>query len=161
MAEHVYRIVSTVIRDVRFGLAGPDDPVPVPGAAVVFDSPRGAGPMGCLRAALRAGAADWVLMAACDMPGIEEHHVRDLIRRITPEVQAVVATDEDGAIHPLLACYSTEALPVIDLLIASGRRSMQALVGRLVHERVVLDARGVWNVNRREDLIPPASRGHA
>lgn len=156
LVERVHAALRAELDDVRLGLARPDDPPPLEGPARVFDDPPGAGPAGSLRGAFLASNAEWVLVAACDMPGITAEAVRRLLGARSGAADAVVAVDPSGDLHPLFACYRRTCLPALERYLSAERRSMRGLVASLDYVAVLFDERTLWNVNRPTDLDGPS-----
>ena len=85
--------------------------VDVPGAIVVQEEPRFAGPAAAIGAGLAVVTSPWVLIAACDYPFVAEAVVHMLDAR--PEngkADGVVAVDDGGRRQHLLSLVSTSAL---------------------------------------------------
>ena len=152
MAERVYQALAEVIRDVRIGLARADERNPVPGAPVVVDDPPGTGPMGSLRAALLASGSRWVFAAACDMPGLTASAVRGILEQRSDGVDAIVAIDPTGRLHPLAAAWSPRVVPMLVGERAGPGRSLTSLLAEIRVTTVPLDPAVLRNVNRPEDL---------
>lgn len=99
--------------------------------ARVDDDPPGAGPLGGLRAALayaRDAGQRHVIAVACDMPHVMTEAL--LLLRDHPSEAVVLAPRRgpDAPWEPMLARYDAERLiPVLDDVIAGGRRSFQQL----------------------------------
>ena len=97
----------------------------------VREEPPGAGPL----AGLCAGAAELrrlghdgpVLLLAVDMPFVTPALLRLVAGR--PGPATVVPRDGDGRPQPLCARYGAGALAVAERLLATGERSLRALLG--------------------------------
>lgn len=152
MALRVYRVLAEVIRDVRIGLSHAEERNPVPEAAVVVDTPRGIGPAGSLRAALRVSGSRWVVAAACDMPGLTPEAVRTLLSKCSEDTDAVVAVDPTGRVHPLASAWSPRVLPALDVIPDGRGRSLTAILQTVRVTHVPLGPEVLVNVNRPEDL---------
>lgn len=105
------------------------------------DDPVGIGPLGGLRALLRAGAARGtdVVALACDMPFLDER----LLLRLLNEHQAAAACapSVDGRWEPLFARYRPcAALEVVDALLAEGRHALHGVLVRLDAASLVLSS---------------------
>lgn len=157
LVERVHAALSAVLQDVRLGLAMPGDVPPLPGVPCVYDDPAGSGASASLRAAFRATDASWILIAACDMPGLTPVAVTQLLEARREDLDVVVALGEDGAMHPLFACYRRTCLGALDQHAAGESRSMRRLVDSLRKAEVRFENRVVWNVNRLEDLADPGT----
>lgn len=81
--------------------------VDAPGAVVVQESPRFAGPAAAIGAGLDEVTAPWVLLAACDQPFLGEALAPLLAAR---DGDGVVAVDASGRRQHLLCVVSTAAL---------------------------------------------------
>lgn len=97
------------------------------------DDPSGVGPIGGLRAlateGVRRGISDLVVLA-CDLPHVTTIMVTSLIA-YHPETMAV-APRLDSVWQPLFARYHAAAvLPVVDRLLAEGRRSLWSVLDAL------------------------------
>lgn len=73
----------------------------------------GCGPLSGIEAALREGGAEWSLVLACDMPGVDAPFLKELLAGIGPDVDVVVAVDpaasETERIQPLCAVDRADA----------------------------------------------------
>ncbi len=159
MAGRVYQALAMVIRDVRIGLSDAQERNPVPGAAVVVDDPPGTGPMGSLRAALLASDPRWVFAAACDLPGLSPSAVRSILEARSDALDAVVAVDPTGRLHPLTAAWHPRVIPLLVSDRAGHGRSLTRLLSSVSMMTVLLDPEVLRNVNRPADLeaLPPLS----
>jgi molybdopterin-guanine dinucleotide biosynthesis protein A len=119
----------------------------------VHDQHENAGPLAGLEAGFRALSADWVLVAACDMPHVTPDGFRALLTARNASADAIVARSEDGRRHPLFACYQrTQALDAIQHNLSEGTLALHALLDRLAVREVAVASRVVHNVNRPRDL---------
>jgi molybdopterin-guanine dinucleotide biosynthesis protein A len=157
LVERVHAALSAVLHDVRLGLARPGDVPPLVGVPCVYDDPDDSGASASLRAAFSATDASWILIAACDMPGLTPDAVTRLLEARRDDLDVVVALGEDGAMHPLFACYRRTCLETLDQNAAGRTRSMRRLVDSLRKAEVRFENRIVWNVNRLEDLADPGT----
>jgi molybdopterin-guanine dinucleotide biosynthesis protein A len=108
------------------------------GIRVLDDDPPGIGPMGGLRALLRAASASAApaLALACDMPRVSEELLRVL--RDAPAAPLVAPRRADRW-EPMLARFEPErVLPVIDARIARGDHSLQRLFDEVGAAQLVL-----------------------
>lgn len=122
------------------------------GLAVLPDSAPGAGPVRAIADALgRAEPADLVV-AACDLPGLDADTVRSLLAAaaIHPTADAVFAR-YDGRAH-LVSFWRSRALPRLTAAIEAGVESYGGVIEQL--GALAVDVRGsaVHNVNRPGDL---------
>ena len=132
MAARVARALRTGgARDVAF--VGSDVPDAFPGA----------GPLGGIVTALRWGAGETVVVAPCDMPWIEETHVRALIAALGDGDDVAIAGDQH-----LFAAWAPRALAALEAAFAGGERSVKRVLPSL---RVVAVALGDGNWSRDVD----------
>jgi len=119
----------------------------------------GHGPLGGLETILTGLAGQYVVVVACDMPGLSAVMLRTLWSH--PSSADVVVPVVAGRRHPLCARWSAAALPAVSAAIDAGRLSVQRLLDTLsvveIDEASLtasgVDAgRAVWNVNRPGDL---------
>ena len=126
------------------------------GRVVSVDLLPGAGPLAGLQAGLRAARTPWVLVVACDMPSLTERAVAKVLAARSEGGEAVVARDEEGGWHPLLACYRRSILPTVEVQLATGRYSMMSLLQQLEQVHWVdLSSPVLRNVNRPSELPEP------
>ena len=131
------------------------------GLEMIGDDPPGLGPLGGLRALLRAAAGAPVLALACDLPFVSRallarlaspgaHETDDPDRIHPPRLPDANAAEQSGRQRwpadapidvlaarrqerwePLCARYHASVLPVLDAALAEGERSFQGLLRRL------------------------------
>ncbi|WP_082974225.1 molybdenum cofactor guanylyltransferase [Mycobacterium sp. E740] len=138
-----------------FVIAAPGQALPTLDAEVLRDEVRGVGPLLAtgrgLRAAAEAGA-ELAFVAAVDMPLL----TADLLDELAgPAVRlgADVVLPWDGRDHYLAGIYRTALAGRAAELVASGERSMRALVERVDTQRIVMPEQpGLTNVNTAADL---------
>ena len=109
------------------------------GSAVLVGNPRlyehlgypaipdlypGAGPLGGILTALRDTSADWILVAACDMPELSADFLRLLVN--AADGDAVVPIGPSGRPEPLCAVYHGRSLPLLERALGRGVRSVRA-----------------------------------
>ncbi len=126
-------------------VAGPHDVVLVGGQGDgvrerVQDAPPGIGPLGGLAALLARAGERPVITVACDMPYVEPA----LLSRLAsehPGAAALAPRDaESGKWEALFARYdAAHARPVVGEVIASGRRSLQAVLDGVGAAELALD----------------------
>jgi molybdopterin-guanine dinucleotide biosynthesis protein A len=96
------------------------------GFPVVSDLHSRIGPLGGIEAALTASPTPWVLIAACDMPGLSADFLRQLIdEAIYLEDQgrlpdALLPIGPNSIPNPLCALYHQRILPVVLAAIERG-----------------------------------------
>lgn len=113
--------------------ANPGQPFPafIEGVRLVHDSASGLGPLGALRDCLAAaGAADYLLVLAVDLPGMPGESLR-VLSRFPSLTRRGAIPKLDGRWEPLAAIYPLAALAFAEEQIARGQLSLQALCDRL------------------------------
>lgn len=129
------------------------------GIPVIPDQRPDEGPLAGIRTALMHTDASLVFCCACDMPFLATALVRRLLELAEQDVSAVVPRVR-GEPEPLCAVYPREALPVIEDVLASGRRSIRDVLDKLPTRYVETDdlrrydpeLRSFVNVNTPDDL---------
>lgn len=122
---------------------------PVSGYRVLSDAIAGAGPLGGIAAALADTCAEWNLVVACDMPGIQRAALAQLLREAKDEVTLPVTSD--GRMHPLCAVWSRSAGPIVSEAVLGGLRRVTDVVKLLRFHTVTMDEAVVANVNTPEE----------
>lgn len=118
---------------------GPEQELPFAlpeGADTVTDPEPGQGPVMGLLAGLRACGSELALVVGCDMPFLEP----PLLTRLTEQCEGwdAVVPVRDGRPQYLHAVYRASAVPIIERLLASGARSLEAVAAAL-RTRFVLE----------------------
>ena len=144
-----------------FVISAPGQPLPALEAEVLRDEVRGVGPLLATGRGLQAAAdagLELAFVCAVDMPLLDA----DLIDRLVgPAVRlgADVVLPWDGRDHYLAGIYRTSLAGRVAELVASGERSMRALVETVDTQRIVMDEqRSLTNVKTADDLdtAPPS-----
>jgi molybdopterin-guanine dinucleotide biosynthesis protein A len=118
------------------------------GIAAIEDLWPGEGPLGGIVTALKHSQAQWTLILACDMPGLNAAFLGDLYAFATGSpAQAVVPVSSPERREPLCAWYNRRALEPLETLFLSGARSPSAALDALRVEYVLCDGWDVSNVN--------------
>jgi molybdopterin-guanine dinucleotide biosynthesis protein A len=129
----------------------------VPGVRIVPDARPGLGPLGGIYTALRASAAPYTFVVACDMPFVRPELVRYLLD-LAPGYDVVVPRSVRGT-EQLHAVYSQACLPAVVSLLDAGDLAVSALYAR-VRTRLVApeewnpydpDGLSMFNANTRAD----------
>lgn len=107
----------------------------------------------------RGGTDDLVVVAACDLPGVDPASITALLVAAgdNPQALLVVAADADGRAH-LLGVWRTAAAEQLAALVDAGQRSYRSAVAAFGAVLVVVDPASVDNVNTPSDLVA-AQRG--
>jgi molybdopterin-guanine dinucleotide biosynthesis protein A len=114
-------------------LVGEADAYAALGLHMLGDNPPGVGPLGGLLALLEYASnlrAEFALALACDLPYLSSA----LLRRLAADAPHAVAlvTKQAGVRNPLVARYGVApALPAARRVLASGARSLQAVLDEL------------------------------
>ncbi|MFC2085598.1 molybdenum cofactor guanylyltransferase [Bacteroidota bacterium] len=120
---------------------------------VVYDEIPDIGPLGGLHAAFSKLDAEWILLVAGDMPRVTAPTLQTIVAARATYLDAVIAKDPDGRVHPLLGCYRSSVQAHVVDQINRKNYSMKGLISRLKRVRYItfpLDV--VQNVNRPDDL---------
>ncbi|HNY39858.1 MAG TPA: molybdenum cofactor guanylyltransferase [Bryobacteraceae bacterium] len=111
------------------------------------------GPLSGIEAALRLGGAEWSLVVACDMAGVQTGWLAGILDAAGgPGIQAVCVRQSGGAIEPLCAVYHESCLGPVQALLESGVYKASALFSEI--NGLALDAKWAGelrNVNTPED----------
>lgn len=127
------------------------------GAPVIPDDIPGAGSIGGIYTALNHSDADYVFVAACDMPWLDAGCVSRVVEAV--DGSECVVPFISGRLHPMHAAWSKGCVEKLEAAIRAGNLRIGDLLARLALRR--LDAstfiglpieRSVENVNTREDL---------
>jgi len=120
---------------------------------VIPDCYPGEGPLGGILTALRHTTAEWNLIVACDMPGLDPKFLAGLLA--TAEqlgADAMIPVGEAGIPEPLCAVYHRRALAPLEEAFQSGQRKIMAAVAQLDCRRLPVGEMAVFqNVNTPED----------
>jgi molybdopterin-guanine dinucleotide biosynthesis protein A len=124
ITEHIIERLTPVVDEVI--LAAGAQELEFDGARTVHDHFPGAGPLAGIHAGLRAAAFDHAWVVACDYPDVDPAVGRCLARAITgfDATVPLIAGQAQG----VCAVYSVHLTALIEQLIASGRRSVGALL---------------------------------
>ena len=110
------------------------------GLPMLADDPPGIGPLGGLRALLTAADGAPVVALACDLPYVSPQLLRRLVDEAAQAHYDAIAARRQDRWEPLCALYAATVLPVLDVTLAAGERSFQALLRRLCVRELGLDA---------------------
>ena len=106
------------------------------GLPLILDAERGGGPLIGLLSGLESAQTAWVLLVACDMPGLGDGILERLVAEATGACTAadvdvdVWLFEDDGGLHPLCALYRRRSvLPAVRAALAAGERSMVSFWG--------------------------------
>jgi len=124
ITERIIERLSPVVDEVI--LAAGARNLELGGARIVHDHFPGAGPLAGIHAGLRATAFDYAWVVACDYPDIDPAIGRCLARAVTGFDVAVPLIA--GRAQGVCAVYSVRLVALIEQLIGSDRRSVDALL---------------------------------
>jgi len=124
LAGHVARQVSRAAGSAVF--VGNPQSYEQLGFPVIPDVYPGEGPLGGILTALSHTAAEWNLIAACDMPGISREFLRSLLIAAKAfEADALIPVNPvSGLAEPLCAVYRREARGPIEAAFGRGVRKV-------------------------------------
>jgi molybdenum cofactor guanylyltransferase len=126
---HTVALLQNFCREIIV-VSRPEQPLPErPGIKVITDEIPGQGPLGGLVSGLATSGDDWHLVLACDLPLLQSEILQLLIDN-TPGVTAVVPRAL-GKLQPLAAAYSQACLTPARQVLASGKRSLTALLDKV------------------------------
>jgi molybdenum cofactor guanylyltransferase len=124
LVEHVAAVVSEVCLSVT--LVGPPERYSHLGFNVIADRHAGSGPVSGIQAALQASPTDWILVTACDLPGLTSDFLRELVaeaallRYDSVEPDALMPIPPGGCPEPLCALYHKRCLPLFESALERG-----------------------------------------
>ncbi len=101
---------------------------------------------------------DWVLLLACDLPGLREEVLQDWAAKLS-NVEGAIAflpKNPEGYWEPLCGFYRQDCLPSLEVYVANGGRSFQGWIAQqsvqAVQELAISDRQMLLNCNTPEDL---------
>ncbi len=109
---------------------------------------------------------EWVLLLACDLPGLREDVLQDWAAKLS-DVEgarceadtarvALLPRNPEGYWEPLCGFYRQDCLPSLEAYVANGERSFQGWIDQqsdqAVQELLVGDRQMLLNCNTPEDL---------
>jgi|SRR5579884_2601530 len=117
----------------------------------IDDLRPGLGPLAGVEAALVSSDAEWNLIVACDMPGVEASWLAQLLDEAQRRAAVcLISQDPDGRLHPLCGVWRREALPHVQRALDEKRLRVLELIRELGAE-TVKSSRPLANVNTPED----------
>lgn len=157
MALHTYRIVSSVIENCCLSTATDALPEALRSVPHISDLWPGTGPLGAVTTALTSFDTEWVLCVAADTPYLTTDSLRRMVEACGAEhgkeVEAVIATDAAGRVHPLVACYRNRTAATASACMESNTFAMRGFISELHLIRyITLPDAELRNINRPVDL---------
>ena len=125
-------------------VGSPGQSLPELAAQVVRDDARGHGQLSAIGRGLHAAAdagAEYAFLCSVEAEVLSAN-VIDVLTARAAAVHADIVLPWDGKNHYLAAVYRTELAGLVDDLVASGERSITALIARVDSQRVVISHPG-------------------
>jgi len=127
------------------------------GIAMVSDIYPGIGPVSGIFSALKYSETDWNIVISVDSPMINNELLEYLISN-TDSYECVVPKHEAG-MEPLIALYSKQILPTLEIMIGTGNYKMKNILTQV--KTNALDCQPLlekypnlfMNLNRMEDYL--------
>jgi phospholipid/cholesterol/gamma-HCH transport system ATP-binding protein len=133
-------------------LVGPPDRYQHLNYTVVPDQIEGRGPLGGVWTALSATTADWNLIVACDMPGLNVEFLQNLLHIAESSDADCIAPETSAGVEPLCAVYHRRCAPKAAAALDRKILKMQDFVSTLRLKSVpVQDAAPLTNINTPEE----------
>ena len=121
------------------------------GVRRVPDRVAGRGALAGLVSALCAARTPWVLVIACDMPGLASEALAALGAAVDARHDGACFVDAAGGLHPFPGLYRARLGPQLEAALA-GEASVRALISALALVRVPAPTPGaIANVNTWDD----------
>jgi len=162
LIHHVLETASSLCREIILVTSRITEFVDF-GHKIVRDLAPGQGPLGGLASGLFYARYPLALTLACDLPFLQVSLLARLAREASnaPAGPMVVVPRTSSGWEPLVAVYSKDCLPIIQKLLAGGRRKLEDLRTTAVRWREIPenelrvadpDLRSFINVNTPGDL---------
>ncbi len=129
------------------------------GFRVISDLFPGEGPLGGIVTALRDSSAEWNLIVACDLPGIDAALLRQLLDAAREgNIDAVIPVTGEHASHPLCAVYRQSCRAPFEAAFSNGIRKVKAAAATVRALYLpVEEGSQLQNINTPEDWAAYAS----
>jgi len=136
------------------------------GLRLLADDFPAAGPLGGVLTALRASAAEWNFVVACDLPYLRAEFIEWLLTRATASPKDAHVPESARGLEPLCSVYHARCRPILAAKFAQGvRKLVDALAGLNIEpvpesEWRQWDPEGLLlqNMNTPEDYEGPRRR---
>jgi molybdopterin-guanine dinucleotide biosynthesis protein A len=127
----------------------------------IADLFTGAGPLGGVITALRSSEAEWNLIVACDMPGINASVLREMLDGAqAAEPDCLLPVGPSGRPEPLCAVWHKRAEPILTRALETGVRKMtDAMEGLHVVRWPIANGEVFRNVNTPDDWADHLAQG--
>ena len=120
---------------------------------MIPDEIKEIGPIGGLFSCLKASRNKINLVIPCDAPNVTSDFYRQLLKQCGG-VDAVIPRLPDGKLEPLIACYHSSVIPVMETQIVKKEYKLVSMLNVLkVHYLEVQDSAIFKNLNTPSDLI--------
>ncbi len=136
-------------------------------APLIADLYPGQGPVGGVLTALDhlavparrtgLGVVDAALVLSCDLAAITPDSLWPLVEAAAGDSHGRVWVAATDRMEPMCALWSLAARGVVRERFVAGERALHRVIAELPHTTVTVDAPGLHNVNRPEDLLPRRS----
>lgn len=141
VADQMRPLVSKLIVSSRHPKADLDQ------AIYVYDRVQNRGPLEGLVTGLLASQKEWILVCPVDMPFVTEVFFGKLLSSRAENVQAVVATDPSGSLHPLCGVFHSSIVTTIEKAINEENFRVMTWLESLRYATVEGDADCLQNLN--------------
>ena len=101
------------------------------GLPVIPDEIENCGPLGGLYTALRVTAADWNIVVACDMPGVTETFLKQMLQAAEESGGDCLVPETGGKLDPLCAVYHCRLVHAAESAIHRKLFKMQDFISTL------------------------------
>ncbi|HIJ95685.1 MAG TPA: formate dehydrogenase accessory sulfurtransferase FdhD [Desulfuromonadales bacterium] len=125
MVESAYRRMAGLFDEILLITNTPERYDFIP-CRKVGDLYPGMGPLAGIHAALTSCATERVFVIACDMPNLKPQ----VVRMLCSLPGDVVVAGTPGGLEPLHAVYSKSCLPLMEVMLKAGERSILTLLDR-------------------------------
>ena len=115
------------------------------------DEAPASGPLLAVATIIRAFPGSDVIVAACDLGGLDRATVLLFEQWFSDEPHDVVVASAERR-QPLLARWRQSALPIIEQVVSAGERSMHGALAQLQVAELRVDAAAIANFNTPRDL---------
>ena len=122
------------------------------GFTLIKDTYAYVGPLGAIYTGHTQCSEDALFVVACDMPFITKETVQKLLDVFHVHKKTVVAKTKEQ-LHPLLAIYPKEVLPIMKSMLDEDNYKMMDFLKRIDYEVVELDAskKDTMNINTKQE----------
>lgn len=133
----IVRTARTVEESVaKPAIVGPREIFETFGFDCIEDGWPGAGPLGGIATALRAAAAGWSLVVACDLPYLTGEWLGYLTRRAQSSSADAVIPESEFGVEPLCALYNKHADEPLRAALERGVRKVTEGLATLSIEKI-------------------------